>query len=70
MVYSYGELQAYRISKFWRGSNEKTQRRIASAPWFVSNKTIRTDFKIISVKDEIIRHNQIYQEKLENHPNH
>ena len=47
----------------------KTLRRIVNAPWFVSNRTIRDDLKIPTVKEEITRLSKIYQEKLNRHPN-
>lgn len=48
----------------------KLLRKIAQAPWFVSNRTLHTDLKIPTVKEEITRFSANHIMKLENHPNH
>ncbi len=48
----------------------KLLRKIANAPWYVSNTTLHRDFKIPFVEEEIARFSLKYQEKLNFHPNY
>lgn len=48
----------------------KALRKIANAPWYVSNQTLHKDMKIPFVKEEITRFSENYLKKLEDHPNH
>uniref|UniRef100_A0A1B6F9K4 RNA-directed DNA polymerase n=2 Tax=Cuerna arida TaxID=1464854 RepID=A0A1B6F9K4_9HEMI len=48
----------------------KTLRRILQAPWYVNNQIIHNDTNTPSVRDTITKLSNIYQLKLEDHPNH
>lgn len=48
----------------------KVLRKIANAPWYVSNQTLHRDFKIPYVSEEISRFSRRYVNKLHYHPNH
>lgn len=48
----------------------KLLRKIVSAPWFVSNRTLHQDLNVPTVKEEITKFSEHYMTKLENHPNH
>ncbi len=44
-------------------------RRLANAPWYVTNDTLRRDLKIPTIYEEITQHSITYQERLAKHPN-
>lgn len=47
----------------------KTLRFISNAPWYVTNKAIHRDLKILTVTEEIKKFSTRYLDRLSNHPN-
>ena len=47
----------------------KTGRIITNAPWYVTSETIHRDFRIPTIKEEIIKHGNRYNSRVSSHPN-
>lgn len=47
----------------------KALRKIAGAPWFVTNAQIHNDFEIPTIQQEIRKQLVAYQERIQRHPN-
>lgn len=47
----------------------KLLRIIVDAPWYITNKALRRDLQIPTIKEEVRRYSQKYQKRLEAHPN-
>lgn len=52
-----------------RRFESKCIRRLANAPWYVTNDTLRRDLKIPTIYEEITQRSTTYQERLAKHPN-